>query len=73
MIELITFTFWIILFSRAVFANNTHEAVIGTILLVIAIVFGISLIRSVLHEMEQREKIGELEEELRVAYERKGV
>ncbi len=56
-----------------VFADIMHEAVIESILLIVAIVFGVALIRSALHEMEQRERIGELEEELRVVYERKGV
>lgn len=58
--------YMIILFGRALFAESVHEAVIESILLVIAIIFGISLIRSVLHEMMQREKIEELEKRLHI-------
>jgi hypothetical protein len=69
-IELVTFALWVIIFIRALFAGNAHEAIIESVLLVITVIFGISLIRSALHEITQREKIEKLEAELKEAYER---
>jgi hypothetical protein len=69
-IEIVTFTFWIILFSRALLAKNIHDVTIESILLIIAIVFGITLIRSVLHEVAQRERIVVLEKRLMEVYDK---
>ena len=58
--ELLTFTIWVFLFVRTLMASNWQNAIIDGGLLIAVIFFGILLIRSVLKEVQQREKIEEL-------------
>ena len=67
-IELVTFSLWIFILIRTLLATNSREFAIGGTLLVITVIFVILLVRSVLHEMSQREQIEKLEAELRAAY-----
>jgi len=67
-IEVVTFALWIIILIRTLMAPNFHEVLIEGSLLVVTVVFGILLIRSVLHEITQREKIQELATDLSKAY-----
>ncbi len=67
-IELVTFALWIIILIRTFFAQNLHEVMIESVMLMITVVFSILLIRTVLHEMEQREQIERLAGDLKKAY-----
>jgi signal transduction histidine kinase len=58
--ELLTFAIWVFLFVRMLFSENLREWLINGSLLVLVIFFGVILIRSVLREVRQREKIQEL-------------
>lgn len=64
-VQLVTFTLWIMLFVRTIFAMNTDNALFESILLIITIIFGTTLIRSVQHEIRQKNKIEKLESRLR--------
>lgn len=71
-VQLVTFTLWIMLFVRTIFAPNSHDALVDSILLIITIIFGVTLIRSVLYEINQKKRIEELERQLRgCMYERR--
>jgi len=67
--ELLTFGIWVALFVQVLNAERTSDRVFGSILLVLVIGFGITLIRSVLREVEQRERIEMLATELAAANE----
>ncbi|OHA23949.1 MAG: hypothetical protein A3B11_01950 [Candidatus Taylorbacteria bacterium RIFCSPLOWO2_01_FULL_44_26] len=67
-IESVTLTLWIFILIRIFLATNAREIWIEVILLIITIAFGILLIRSALHEMEQREKIETMAFSLKKAY-----
>ena len=55
--ELITFVLWIFILIRGLIAENLQEMLVEGILLIVTIVVGILLIRSVIREVQQREKI----------------
>lgn len=67
-IEFVTLALWIFILIRIFLATNTREVWIEIILLLITVAFGVLLIRSVLHEIEQRKKIENLASSLRTAY-----
>lgn len=67
-IELMAFGLWTFILVRTLLAETMREVLIEGGLLVITIIFGISLIRSTLHGIIQREKIEKLAEDLRVSY-----
>ncbi|MES2216497.1 MAG: histidine kinase dimerization/phospho-acceptor domain-containing protein [Patescibacteria group bacterium] len=67
-IELVTFALWIIILIRTFLAQNFHEILVESALLLVTMVFSILLIRSVLHEIEQREQIERLATDLKKAY-----
>ena len=68
-IELVIFSLWIIILTRTFFAQNIHEVLIESSLLLIAVAFGILLIHSMIHERNQRERIESLAQDLKKAYE----
>lgn len=65
--ELFTFTLWIFILIRALVASDIQEKVINIGLLSITVVTGIFLIRSVRKEVETREKIQSLANDLSLA------
>ena len=67
-IEIVTFGLWVFVLFRALTAEDISEFYIEAGILLIAIVFGIMLIRTIIHEILQREKIEELTEKLDIAY-----
>ncbi|MES3031271.1 MAG: histidine kinase N-terminal 7TM domain-containing protein [Patescibacteria group bacterium] len=67
-IQLVTFSFWIFMLIRIFFAANRQELFIEVGILSISVILGITLIRSVLHEIKQRERIEGLVKDLKGAY-----
>ncbi|MEK7646518.1 MAG: ATP-binding protein [Patescibacteria group bacterium] len=65
--ELIIFSLWIFIFIRALLETDLKEKVIEYVLLLITVVVGIFLIRSVIKEIAQREKIQKLANDLQGA------
>lgn len=65
--QLLTFALWIFLLVRALLSTTLQEQVVNGGLFVLTVVFGILLIRSVLREVEQREKMEKLSKELEIA------
>ncbi len=68
--ELITFTLWIFILIRVLIAETLQETIIEASLLVITVIIGIFLIRSVIKEVKQREKIQKLAIDLQGANDR---
>ncbi len=68
--ELLTFSLWIFILIRALIATNLAEKLLNGGLLVVMVIIGILLIRSVYKEVETREKIQKLAEDLEKANER---
>ena len=62
--EILTGAIWIILLFRTLLSQNPNEQIATGILLLLTVVFGVFLIRSVQKEVEQRERIEELAKEL---------
>lgn len=67
--ELFTLAIWIFLLVRALLSKTISDAVINISLLAAVVVFGILLIRSVIREVRQREKMEQMAKELERAYE----
>lgn len=65
--ELITFALWIFILVRTILADNTQEMILESGLFIITVVFGIFLIKSVIREVNQREKIEKLAVDLKKA------
>lgn len=65
--ELITFALWIFILIRTILAENTEEFLLEGGLFVITIIFGIFLIKSVIREVNQRERIEKLATDLKKA------
>ncbi|MEW5907680.1 MAG: ATP-binding protein [Patescibacteria group bacterium] len=65
--ELLTFAIWIFVLVRLLLADNIQERLINGGLLLILIIFGILLVRSVLKEVRSREEIEKLAKELEKA------
>ncbi len=68
--ELVTFALWVFILIRTIIAKNTQEMLIEGTLLLITIVVGILLIRSVIKEVSLREKIQLLATDLQKANDR---
>lgn len=68
--ELVTFMLWIFILIRALIADNIQDMLIEGGLLVITIIVGILLIKSVIKEVKQREKIEKLAGDLQKANDR---
>jgi signal transduction histidine kinase len=58
--ELLTFTLWVLLLLRTILSSNQKELWVNGSLLVATIIIGTFLIRSVIREIAQREKIEKL-------------
>ncbi len=65
--QLLTFGLWLFILIRTLLATTTEEQLIDSALLVITIVVGILLIRSVIDEVETREKVEVLAKDLEIA------
>ncbi len=65
--ESITFILWIFILVRTLLAENRQDMLIEGSLLVITVVVGILLVKSVIKEVSQREKIEKLAEDLQKA------
>jgi signal transduction histidine kinase len=61
--ELLVFTLWVVLFFRLLLAQGIDEQLIDLGTFVVSVIVGILLTRSVLREVEQRERIEKLSEE----------
>ncbi|MFH1188749.1 MAG: ATP-binding protein [bacterium] len=68
--EMLTFIIWFVLFIQTLLAKNIEGVIINGSLLIFVIIFGIFLIRGVIHEIEQREKFEVLNKKLGKANER---
>ncbi len=68
--ELLTFSVWIIVAFQTLFSNSATDMLINSILLITVITLGIFLIKGVIKEVEQREEIEKLAEDLKKANER---
>jgi signal transduction histidine kinase len=64
--EIFTFSLWIVILVRILLSDNTQEQIINIGLLLMTFIVGIFLIKSVYHEVSQREKIEKLALELKV-------
>jgi len=65
--ELLTFIIWMFLLVRVLLSTSTRDQIIDGSLLGIIVIFGIFLIRSVVKEITQREKIEKLATDLETA------
>lgn len=68
--ELFVFILWVFIFVKFFLSNNIQEQIINAVLLLLIVVVGIFLIRSVIKEVNQRERIEKLAGELQVANDR---
>jgi signal transduction histidine kinase len=62
--ELATFALWVIFLTRFFLADSTREKIINGSFLIFIVFFGLILVRSVLKETKQREKLESLTDEL---------
>ena len=62
--EIVTFALWLFLLLRVLFDNSLQNYLIDSTLLVGTIIIGIFLIKSVLNEVHQKEKLAELNTKL---------
>jgi len=67
--ELLTFAIWIILLVKVFVSNNMQDFLVNGGLFLAMLIFGILLIRGVLREVSQREKIEKLAKDIEKAYE----
>lgn len=65
--EILTFSLWIFIFIRFTLTNNLQEQIVDGLFLLVAVILGIFLIRSVNQEVEAKEKIAELAQDLKTA------
>ncbi|MEK7574901.1 MAG: ATP-binding protein [Patescibacteria group bacterium] len=68
--QILTFTLWVFILIRTLLADTPKEQFINGILLLVTLIFGNLLIRSVLQEVKTREKIEKLANDLEAANER---
>lgn len=68
--ELVTFGLWVFILIRMLIADDLQSMLIEGGLLLVMIVFGVLLIRSVIQEVSQREKIEKLATDLQKANDR---
>ena len=66
--ELFTFALWIILFIRIFFSVSSQDLLLNVGIFLSVLLFGALLIRGVLNEVRQREKIEKIGKELEKAY-----
>jgi signal transduction histidine kinase len=65
--EILTFVFWITILVRTLISSTLRDQVINGIFLVISVVLGSLLIKNIIKEVEDKEKIEKLAEELLLA------
>ena len=65
--ELVTFVLWIFVLIRTILSTTNEEILINSSLLILLIIFGILLIKSVIKEVAQRENIEKLAVDLQKA------
>ncbi|MDO8590703.1 MAG: HAMP domain-containing sensor histidine kinase [bacterium] len=65
--QLFVFSLWIFILIRALVANDRIELISNLVLFALTVVIGIFLIRTVIQEVQQREKIQKLAEDLEAA------
>ncbi len=65
--ELLTFALWATILFRTILSTNTEDQIINLTFLIISIILGIFLIRSVIKEVEAREQIEKLAKDLEAA------
>ncbi len=63
--EALTVIIWIILFSKLFVSQDLAETLVDTLVLLVTIIFGIFLIRSVKNEIKQRQQLEDLTEKLK--------
>src|SRR3989344_5732372 len=63
--EIITVALWVILFSKILVSTSLTETIVNSSIFILVLVFGILLVRSVMNEVRQREKLAELNEKLK--------
>lgn len=68
--ELLVFSLWIIVLIRTIISDTTTDLIANSVLFVMLVVIGIFLIRSVIKEVDQREKIEKLALDLQKANDR---
>lgn len=68
--EIAVFVLWIFILARFPFLEDVHEIIVETGLFIVSLIFGLLFIRSVFHEVRQREMINSLANELQTAYKR---
>lgn len=68
--ELLVFTLWIVLLIRTLIADTLIDGVVSSVTLILTVVVGLFLIRGVIREVQQREKIEKLAVDLQKANDR---
>lgn len=68
--EMLVFSLWIIILVRTIISDTTTDLIINSVLFLVLVVIGIFLIRSVIKEVDQREKIEKLALDLQKANDR---
>ncbi|MBI4120654.1 MAG: hypothetical protein HY457_00140 [Parcubacteria group bacterium] len=68
--EVLTVGIWVILLARTIASSDAGDRIINAILLLVTVVFGILLVRSVLQEVKAREEVERLARELAAANEK---
>jgi signal transduction histidine kinase len=64
--EAITGLLWILLFGRLLISPSATQGFVDGLVFLLAVVFGVFLVRSVLREVKQRERLQELTEKLKL-------
>ena len=68
-VEIVTFSLWIFMLIRVILSTTLKGAIIEGSIFALTLIFGIILIKSVLHEIKQRQRIEEMAGDLKSAYE----
>jgi len=67
--ELFAIAIWAFLFVKILISGNINDLLLNGILFIIVVFFGLLLIKSVIKEVEQKEKIAQMAEEVKKSYE----
>ncbi|MDP3962314.1 MAG: ATP-binding protein [bacterium] len=68
--ELFVFILWVFIFVKFFLSNNLQDQIVNAVLLLLLIIIGTFLIKSVIKEVNQREKIEKLAADLQTANDR---
>ncbi|MCX6718444.1 MAG: ATP-binding protein [Candidatus Staskawiczbacteria bacterium] len=66
--ELLTFALWLVLMARTFWSVTFQDIIFNGVILFFVVFFGVLLIRSVIKEVEQKEKMEKMAEEIKRAY-----